>query len=79
MTRSRSLAEQSIDQSIVEGSAERARNGGSRTLAQHALDQEACEILARRGDRQPDLNCVHNLRITCPGSDSARCCLNVTY
>lgn len=42
------LAEQAIEQSIIEQSDERARRGGSRTLAEHALDQEADELRAAR-------------------------------
>ncbi len=47
----RTLAQTSIEESIVEESATRARNGGSQTLAEHALDQEAREILARQSSR----------------------------
>lgn len=45
------LAQQAIEQSIIEESEERARNGGSQTLAQHALDQEATELKRKRAER----------------------------
>jgi hypothetical protein len=50
----KSLAEQAIEQSIIEESAERARRGGSRTLAEHALDQEAAELRSTRVSTAPE-------------------------
>lgn len=44
----KSLAEQAIEQSIIEEADERARRGGSRTLAEHALDQDAAELRSTR-------------------------------
>lgn len=50
----KSLAEQAIEQSIVEESKQRASRGGSHTLAQHALDQEAREIVDKRRQARAD-------------------------
>jgi hypothetical protein len=48
----KSLAQQSIELSIIEESEERARNGGSHTLAHHALDEDARELKRKREERR---------------------------
>lgn len=45
---SKSLAQQAIEQSIIEESEERARKGGSRTLAEYSLDETARELKQKR-------------------------------
>lgn len=45
---SKTLAQQAIEQSVIEESEERARRGGSRTLVEQALDLDAKELKLKR-------------------------------
>lgn len=49
---SKTLAEEAIEESIIEEAEERARTGGSHTAAHHALDMEARELKRKREERR---------------------------